>query len=198
MFEHIYAYVRQHNDYVNGFLCAAEEMQNMDDHELQHTVLLLAGKRTHQQIRRDRAAQQTQFAGQTDAGEHGVLRSMPEMCVLCPRTVAANERSAILVNMRQGGGLQRIPIEHRAFDALYNVFAPSNWVRWMGGQHASTNRERCISIVANGAANCRRKGKATRLFSVEPAYQTFDARLLFISFAFSSRACCDRKLHVYE
>ena len=131
LFEHIYAYVRQHNDYVNGFLCAAEEMQNMDDHELQHTVLLLAGKRTHQQIRRDRAAQQTQFAGQTDAGEHGVLRSMPEMCVLCPRTVAANERSAILVNMRQGGGLQRIPIEHRAFDALYNVLLhPTGYVGW--------------------------------------------------------------------
>ena len=51
LFDEIYAYVRAVNVHVRSFVCAAEELQNMDEDNIQHTVLMLQGKRTAEQQR---------------------------------------------------------------------------------------------------------------------------------------------------
>ena len=129
LFEQIFAYVSSTNEFVAACVCAAEEMQNMDEADIRHTVLLIAGKRTREQIAQEQVGGRSPFA--VHAGQHGRLRGMPEMCILCPRVVAENEQSAVVVNLRQGGGLQRVPLESRAFDALYNVLLhPTGYVGW--------------------------------------------------------------------
>ena len=128
LFDQLYEYVSTTNEWVTACICAAEEMQNMDEQQIEHTVLLIGGKRTRQEIEQGGNGGRARNA--INAGDHGRLRGMPEMCVLCPRSVAAEERAVVVVNLRRGG-LERVPIEHRAFDALYHVLLhPTGYVGW--------------------------------------------------------------------
>jgi hypothetical protein len=130
LFTRLFEYVRRVNSYVISCVCAAEECMNMDVGEMEHAVLLIRGKRS----RADQMASQrnrSQFA--VNAGHHGRLGGLAEMCVVCPRHLAQEERSAVLVNLR-AGGLTDVPIEHRSFDALYHVLLhPTGHEGWEDG-----------------------------------------------------------------
>ena len=93
LFEQLYDYVRGVNEYVRQLVCAAEELQNMGDEDVQHTVLLLRGKRSSND---QRQAQVPRSPFASNAGHHGHMRGLPEVCVLCPRTYAHDEKSTVI------------------------------------------------------------------------------------------------------
>jgi hypothetical protein len=126
LFERLFEYVKRANTYVAECVCAAEEYLNMDISDVQHAVLLIRGKRS----RTDQLAARRRAAFGVNAGHHGRMHGVPEMCVVCPRSVAQTEQSAVVVNFRSGG-LTDIPVEHRAFDSLYHVLLhPTGYVGW--------------------------------------------------------------------
>lgn len=147
LFQRIYEYVRHTNQFVHAMVCAAEDMQNMDESMMEHSVLLICGKRSREQVasdQQDRPSGRSPFA--VSAGQHGRLRGMPEMCVLCPRTIAEDERSGVLVKYRQGG-LDYIPIEHRAYDCLYNVLLhPTGYCGWEDNMPLRSAHEAYLTI----------------------------------------------------
>ena len=69
----------------------------MSSEQVSHMVLMIQVRIPMSQQQHQRPAPSV-FA--VDAGQHGVLRGMPELCALCPRTIGAEERSALLVNVR--------------------------------------------------------------------------------------------------
>ena len=151
LFDEIYAYVRAVNVHVHSFVCAAEELQNMDEDDIQHTVLMLQGKRTAEQQRQSQQ-QQSRLAGRSpfacNAGEHGRLRGLSEMCVLCDRVLAEGEKSVIVLNHRRLG-LQHIPLEHRLYDVLYHVlFHPTGEGQWEEGLRLRRRRDAYASLPA--------------------------------------------------
>ena len=155
LFERIFMHVRSVNTWVQTCVCAAEEMENMDEYDLQHTVLLIGGKRTREQIRASRDTVGRTVFG-CNAGDHGRLRSIPEMCVLCPRAIAIDQASHLIVNSRQLG-LQKIPIEHRAFDALYNVLLfPSGYCGWEDGLPLRTEAAAYLTLPAGARTDAGR------------------------------------------
>ena len=117
LFDRLFAYIRSVNRYVQACVCAAEELRGMSPEQISHMVLMIQGRRPLSEQQQQRPAPSV-FA--VDAGQHGVLRGMPELCVLCPRTIAAHERSALIINVR-GQGLTEIKIDHAAYDSLYHV-----------------------------------------------------------------------------
>ena len=123
LFDLIFNYVRRCNTYVQQFIVAAQALLNRNPEDIDHYVIVVRGKEKEEDVRR-RAREERTAAGRSPfavaAGHHGRMRGMPEVCVLCPRTLAYDEKSVIVVQAR-GGGLQEIPIEHKAFDALYHV-----------------------------------------------------------------------------
>ena len=129
LFEQLFMYVSNDNEFVRQFVCAAEELMNMEEEDIRHTVLLLQCKRPRAQIVDDRrTSQRSAFA--VNAGNHGVMAGALEMCILCPRTHAVNEQSAFIINYRHGG-LTSIATWHRAFDALYHVLLhPTGYIGW--------------------------------------------------------------------
>ena len=129
LFEQLFMYVSNDNEFVRQFVCAAEELMNMEEEDIRHTVLLLQCKRPRAQIVDDRrTSQRSAFA--VNAGNHGVMAGASEMCILCPRTHAVNEQSAFIINYRHGG-LTSIATWHRAFDALYHVLLhPTGYIGW--------------------------------------------------------------------
>ena len=162
LFDAIYAYVRAVNVHVSSFVLAAEELQNMDEDDIQHTVLMLQGKRSAEQQRQSRQQQAPQpgrspFA--CNAGAHGRLRGLPEICVLCDSVLAQNEKSVLVLHHRRFG-LQQIPLEHRLYDALYHVlFHPTGEGGWEEGMRLRTKRIAYGSlplwVIRNRHANSR-------------------------------------------
>ena len=102
LFEQLFMYISNDNEFVRQFVCAAEELMNMEEEDIRHTVLLLQCKRPRAQIGDDRrTSQRSAFA--VNAGNNGVMAGASEMCILCPRTHAVNEQSAFIINYRHGG-----------------------------------------------------------------------------------------------
>ena len=121
LFEAFFDYIRSVNVYVQQYVCAAEELQNMDEETIQHTVLLVRGRRPINHGRDEPGGTAGRSAFAIAAGDHGRMRGMPELCVLCPRHLALDETCALVVNLRGPSGLQHIKIDHRAWDYLYHV-----------------------------------------------------------------------------
>ena len=129
IFERLFRYIATVNTYVQQLVCAAEELQNMDEEDIRHTVVLIQGKRSRSQVVEDRrTSQRSQFA--VSAGHHGMSSGTAEMCILCPRTHAQDESAALVINLR-AGGLTYIPTYHHSFDALYHVLLnPTGYIGW--------------------------------------------------------------------
>lgn len=133
IFAQLFSYIRENNTFVRDFVTVAEELQFMRPSDLEHHVLLIRGKRSateqRKRAREEGVGARSPFA--VNAGHHGRLRGMSEMCLLCPRTLAEGTKSCIILNARGPGGLKDIPIEHCAFDALYHVLLhPTGQYGW--------------------------------------------------------------------
>ena len=133
LFDQFYSYVQSANTWVRQYVCAAEELQDMDEREQDGFVMVLAGKRSFEEQAREQqqGVSSRQFDGQgsSSAGFAGTLGRRGEVCLLCPQSLA-DESCQVTVRAR-GGALHHIPIEHRAFDALYHVLVhPDGHVGW--------------------------------------------------------------------
>ena len=147
LFEQLFTYISNHNDFVRQFVCAAEELMNMEEEDLRHTVLLVHSKRPRSDIMDDRrTSQRSAFA--VTAGHHGTMAGASEMCILCPRTHAANEKCAFIINYRHGG-LATVATYHRAFDALYHVLLhPTGYIGWEDNMPLRSKRSALQSLPA--------------------------------------------------
>ena len=74
----------------------------MTAEDVEHTVLMLQGRRPAAVVRAESAAHAAQSPFASAAGHHGRLYGMPEVCVLCPRQLAEKERYKVIVNLRNG------------------------------------------------------------------------------------------------
>ena len=133
LLDRFFNYVRAENVFVQHFVAAAEEISNMTAEDVEHTVLMLQGRRPAAVVRAENAAHAAQSPFASAAGHHGRFYGMPEVCVLCPRQLAEKERYKVIVNLRSGG-LEDLSIDNRAFDALYHVLLhPYGHVGWEVG-----------------------------------------------------------------
>lgn len=156
LFDQLFGYISGVNEWARAFVCASEEMELMDREDVEQTVLVLQGRRSAEEQRKeqqDMAARRRDGALQATArspfaaaaGDHGRLRGMPEMCVLCPRHLAADEQHKMIVNYRNGG-LSDFPIDHRLFDALYHVVLhPTGYVGW---EHGIPLRTKAVAFAS--------------------------------------------------
>jgi hypothetical protein len=132
LFSRLFNYIRSSNVWVRDFITAAEELAEMRPSDIEHHVLLIRGKRSadaqRKRAREEDVTGRSPFA--VNAGHHGRPWGLSEMCLLCPRAIAEDEKSCIILNAR-GGGLRDIPIEHCAFDAMYHVLLhPTGYTGW--------------------------------------------------------------------
>lgn len=85
---------------------------------MDHYVIVVRGKEKEEEVRKRVRRDERMAAGQSPfaveermpagrspfavaAGHHGRMRGMPEVCVLCPRTLAYDEKSVIVVQYRE-------------------------------------------------------------------------------------------------
>ena len=134
LFDMIFGYVRRCNNYVLSFVSAAEDLMNGSESDINHFVIVVRGKEKEESVRKRARDERAQVGNRSpfaiSAGQHGRLGGAAEVCVLCPRTLAYDEKSVIVMQQR-GGGLQELPIEHRSFDALYHVLMhPTGYNGW--------------------------------------------------------------------
>ena len=134
LFDLIFHYVRRCNSYVSSFVSAAEDLLNGRESDIDHFVIVVRGKDKEENVRKRARDERAQVGNRSPfavaAGQHGRLGGAAEVCVLCPRTLAYDEKS-VIVMQRRGGGLQELPIEHRSFDALYHVLIhPTGYNGW--------------------------------------------------------------------
>ena len=156
LFEKLFRYIRSSNELVDAFITAAEALFNMEEEDIEQSVLVLYGRRSQEAIRQEAAGAAGSSGGDVRngdggrlpaspfavaAGGHARLFGMPGVCVLCPRLQAANEEYKVLVSLRDGG-LRDIGIDNRLFDALYHVVLhPTGYVGWEVGLPLRTKAE---------------------------------------------------------
>ena len=163
IFAQLFSYIRENNTFVRDFVTVAEELQFMRPSDLEHHVLLIRGKRSateqRKRAREEGVGARSPFA--VNAGHHGRLRGMSEMCLLCPRTLAEGTKSCIILNARGPGGLKDIPIEHCAFDALYHVLLhPTGQYGWEDDMTIRSGRAIHDSLPASSITGQPRGSRA--------------------------------------
>ena len=145
LFSRLFSYIRSSNVWVRDFITAAEELAQMGPTDIQHHVLLIRGKRSAEAQRK--RAREEDVTGRSpfavNAGHHGRPWGLSEMCLLCPRAIAEDEKSCIILKVmhytecawgRPAGHSNRTPCVRCDVSC---AVAPNGRL-WMGGQHACT------------------------------------------------------------
>ena len=162
LFERMFAYIRTVNEYVQSYQAAAEELQNLSGEQEQHTVMILRGRRSTQAQDSARSIADRTFDGQqrSTAGGHGTTRGLPEVCVLCPRTLA-QEECHVSLRLRNGR-LRHVPIEHRAFDTLYHTLLhPTGQAGWELSMPLRRYCDALATLPATAIRPGRHSGRST-------------------------------------
>ena len=100
LFDQLFSYISAVNTFAHTFVNASQAMEQMDPGDIDHTVLMIQGRRSLDEQRAAASARRTGATGERDrpqatrspfaiaAGHLGRMHGMPEMCLLCPRVDA--------------------------------------------------------------------------------------------------------------
>ena len=172
LYQTYFRYLMNANYWVRLCVNTAEELQRTPLLDREHYVVAIAGKRTREQQLEERRARQRIAGGAAQcpaaaspfavaaAGHHAYMHGNAEVSLLTQRTLAVTQRSAVIIKLRDGG-LQDIPIEHRAFDALYHVLIhPTGECGWEDGMVLRSKRDAFLTIPATQRTGAPPRGSS--------------------------------------